>query len=206
MRIVRLLVLSLLVASVAEAGPLTAKLTDGPGTTGGGEFNLTLYDGGSPIETFITFCLQRTQYIDFTTTFNVNSISTATDDAAGPDTLDPQTAFLYTMMRSGSLPGYDHSAAAANALQKSIWYFEGEWTSNPDLEAGNDYDYVKLANDAVNSGAWSGLGDVRVLNIFYPNGGKAQDQLYLVPEPTTLAMMGMGAAVAVFRRRRVTRE
>jgi hypothetical protein len=206
MRIVRLLVLSLFVASVAEAGPLTARLSDGPGTTGGGEFNLTLFDGGTPVETFITFCLQMTQYIDFTTTFSVHSISTATDDAAGPDTLDPQTAWLYTNMRAGTLPGYDHSTAAANALQKSFWYFEGEVTANPDLEAGNDYDFVALANAAVANGSWSGLGDVRVLNIFYPNGARAQDQLFLVPEPTTLGMMGMGAVVAMFRRRRLNRE
>ena len=206
MRIVRLLVLSLLVTSVAEAGTLTARLSDGPGTTGGGEFNLTLFDDGTPVETFITFCLQMTQYIDFTTTFSVHSISTATDDAAGPDVLEAQTAFLYTMMRNGTLSGYDHSTAAANALQKSFWYFEGEITANPDLEIGNDYDFVSLANNAVSSGAWSGLGNVRVLNIFYPNGARAQDQLFMVPEPTTLAMMGMGGVMAVFRRRRITLE
>jgi hypothetical protein len=200
MRVVRILALSLFVASAADAAPLTAKLADGPGTTGGGEFYMTLYDNGNPVETFITFCLQKTQYIDFTTTFTVQ-VSTAADDTPAADPIESQTAWLYTMARAGTLAGYDHSQAAANALQKSIWYFEGEVSANPDLELGNNYDFVGLANAAVANG-YSGIGDVRVANMFFPNGAKAQDQLMLVPEPSTMALFGMGAFATALRRKR----
>jgi hypothetical protein len=200
MRVVRILVLSLLVASVAEATPLTARLADGPGNTGGGEFYMTLYDNGNPVDTFITFCLQKTQYIDFTTTFTVQ-VSTATDDTPAPDPLESQTAWLYSMARAGTLAGYDHSQAAAHALQKSIWYFEGEVSANPDLEVGNNYDFVALANAAVANG-YSGIGNVRVANMFFPDGTKAQDQLMLVPEPSTIALFGLGAVFTGLRRKR----
>lgn len=204
MRVVRILALSLLLASAAEATPLTARLADGPGNTGGGEFYMTLYDNGNPVDTFITFCLQKTQYIDFSTTFTVQ-VSTAADDSPA-DPIDAQTAWLYSMARAGTLAGYDHSQAAANALQKSIWYFEGEVSANPDLEAGNNYDFVALANTAVANG-YSGIGNVRVANMFFPDGRKAQDQLMLVrtPEPSTMALFGLGAVFTGLRRRRAAR-
>ena len=43
--------------------------------------------------------------------------------------------------------------------------------------------FVQLANDAVSDGVWSGIGNVRVMNLSR-RGVEAQDQLTLVPEPS----------------------
>lgn len=182
------------------------RLSDSYGTTGGGEFNLSVND-----ETFITFCLQRTEYIDFTNTFRVDGVTTYAisdptangGDGTGRDYLSQQTAYLYTMFRGGTLSGYDYFGSgrttSANLLQNAIWMFENELAMN----ASNPF--VVLANNVVASGAWSGLGDVRVLNLSYQNGVEAQDQLAIqsVPEPSSLLLFGVGL---LFAARRLARR
>jgi hypothetical protein len=198
------LLLSLLIPAGAQADTITAgdyvKFGDRPGSPGG-EFLLTVYDtpGGSPIDQFITFCVQMTEYMNFTSTFQVGSVSTAPDDQ--PVDLDPRTAYLYTSFRNGTLTGYTlGDPTSANLLQRAIWYFEGESVGN---QNGNMF--VQAANDAVAKG-WLGLGNVRVLNLFYQDGRPAQDQLTTVelarvPEPSTLSLLGSGIAAFCFRRR-----
>ena len=142
-----------------------------------------------------------TEYMDFSSTFVVNAVSTTPDDPSGIP-LDQRTAYLYTQFRNGTLANYNYGpggigdATSANLLQNAIWYFEGEGVSG----AGNLF--VDAANAAVSSGAWSGLGNVRVMNLFYQDGRKAQDQLTTVPEPSTMVLLGSGVAALCFRRRR----
>lgn len=205
------LLLLVLIPANAQADTVTAgdyaRFGDRPGSPGG-EFLLTVYDtpGGSPIDQFITFCLQMTEYMNFSDTFKVGSVSTATDDQPYDDPLDQRTAYLYTNFRNGTLAGYTlGNATSANLLQTAIWYLEGENVGN---QGGNIF--VQAANAAVNSGAWSGLGNVRVLNLFYESDRRAQDQLTIVPEPSTravpepstLALLGWGIAAVCFHRRR----
>ena len=56
-------------APVAVGGDI--RVLDGPGTTGGGEFTIVVDETTS----FLTFCLQRTEYINFVDKFHVDGIS-----------------------------------------------------------------------------------------------------------------------------------
>lgn len=195
------------VGAVAEAGPVMpgdrVTFADAPGTTGGGEFLVTVND----LDSFITFCLQRTEYIDFSNEFIVAGVNTyaETDPSAqggnsqGRDPLSSQTAWLYSQFRAGTLAGYNYNNAnrwqSANDLQNAIWWFENELTSDPNNA------FVNAANLAVSNG-FSGLGNVRVMNLQFRNGAEAQDQLVLVPEPATLALFGAGLGLAGWRLRR----
>lgn len=202
MRITRLLVLLAALSifpTLAQAGPIVAGdyvvLTDGPGNTGGGEFNM--FVNGSATS-FITFCLQRTEYISFGQKFIVGSVTNYADDASGNDLISSQTAWLYTEVRSGTLSGYSHTQSAANLLQNAIWYFENEIT----LQSPSSNIFINAANQAVANG-YSGIGNVRVANLFFTNGQKAQDQLILdVPGPAALTLVVPGLAALAFMRRR----
>jgi len=206
----------------AGAGPLVAgdvvKFSDLPGNTGGGEFKLT--DVTNSADWIITFCMQKTEYMTFTNDFIVGSINDYTltdpDDKGGVGGMDPissQTAWLYTQFYNGTLAnyvyGFDGNAvfanreASANALQHAFWGFENEET----LDTNNFY--VQLAVN--NTPADFEIGRVGVLNLYLYDktkpgglGAEAQDQLTMrVPEPATLALMGVGMLGMTIVRRRL---
>lgn len=211
-------------AAIAAVCAAPALATDGVATitTGaytslpGGEFTITPLSGNLGrtgmfadinTTTFQTFCVEVNEHFNPGSTQYNMTINTAAvlGGSGGPSyPLDPRTAYLYWNFRNGTLSGYNYTNAAsrrtsAAALQAAIWYLQGNQSG------GANNGFVALANAAIANNDWSGIGDVRILNVYYPNGNRGQDQLTIIPHPLptpgAAALMGAGLLAAGRRRR-----
>ncbi|MES2950357.1 MAG: PEP-CTERM sorting domain-containing protein [Pseudomonadota bacterium] len=209
------------------------KFTDGVGNGNGGAFVGSVVSGasGNSNNTFESFCLEYNENINLgSTTYQVGGVTSHTvnrpgaygiyngNEAGHTSTQDPisaGTAWLFTQFFTSHLSntavwGNGNQATKNTAVQQAIWSMEGE--TNFGSMSSLATSYKNMANAAVNSGTWNGIGNVRVLNLYSKdNHGQytvnAQDQLYMVtsvPEPETYAMMLAGLVLvgAITRRRR----
>ena len=197
-----------------------------PHGLGGGEF--TLKNVGSSAlgavgvgETWRTFCIEYPEHVSIGATYNayVNTGAVrggnAGQTAPAYDPLDARTAYLYTKFWHGTLSNYNHDTYSATNLQVAIWKLENELDDGAGTTFTkinyNNYDQAKAwvaeATQAVNSGNWSGLGNVRAVNLFDRYGRHKQDQLILVPAPGSFLLATLGiSAVGYLRRRRAAVE
>jgi hypothetical protein len=209
---------SVLAVSVVAAPSLAATIrldTSSYSHGHGGEFTATVLTGNVGItgdtyslsgDSLQTFCVQADEFFHpgDTLTAVVNTVIVQGHNGDPSNPLDPRTAFLYSKFRDGSLAamGYDYAPAArpdsAGDLQEAIWFLQGE-------SGGVSNAFVAAANIAVASGGeWFGvgLGNVRVLNLFNPDGSNAQDQLTIVPGVPGATALGLIGLTLFARRRR----
>ena len=219
-RILCLLPLLVFAASVAHADMISVgdSITFAPGIGNTGGAGTIVTANNDPTTSIVSFCMQAdvggpddfntTMYVTGITDFATYQSMDAGGDADGRDYLTSQTAWLYTQFRHSALDGFDGSANSYDALQWAIWQLQGEkWIPFDDSgtdgqivsELGNAF--VALADNAVANG-YSGIGDVRVLNLNYADGSDAQDQLTMVPEASSFELLALGALAMVVIRRR----
>lgn len=199
-------------ASAASAIPQvgnTIDIDNGTyGTTNGGEFYIDILETSGD-DKLVSFCVEKNEYIDYTSTFIITSISDNVVSGGGgavngSDPLSSLTQWVFYKYVATDFFG-TKSDVLANNVQNLIWAEEGEqsWTAS-DTTFYNTFSAAYLANPTVYDKYVVALN----LNYYNPTtkaiGNGAQSQLAVVPEPATMLLFGTGLAglAAVARRRR----
>lgn len=167
---------------------------------------------------FQTFCIETMEYFSPGGTYDVTiSQDVMYDGGLFPDgeAITMGTAWLYSQFAAGTLnpisEPYDYTygsgrVSTAGDLQQALWYLQGEQPLVGNGANGTDYYNAAVAALGANiNNPSDGAYGVVALNLWDPNNSDApsQDQLMIVPEPATLALVGLsGLATFLSIRRR----
>jgi hypothetical protein len=191
-KLIGMVALAGMLASLSVQGTMldVNRPLDAYGGMGGGEFTIDAEGLG----VFRSFCLEGNEYLDLGQNYYYTVSDSAKAGGIGggsPDPISLGTAWLYSQFRAGTLAGYDYTPgpgrqASALNLQLAIWFLEDESASidptNPFYVAAQ----AMFADPKADNGGF--VYGVTVLNIWETadQQGYIQDQLALVPEPTTI--------------------
>ena len=186
------------------------------GTVGAGDVGSWGYSSGLAGKAYFqTFCVEYNEEFTPGNSYNVGISQKAMygSQPLGGDPISIGTAWLYSQFAAGTLSGYNYaygagrqSSTSAGALQQAIWWLEGE-------TGGVQNGFVTTAetalslNDTTIKNNANGAYGVEVLNL--GAAGTVQDQLVIVPEPTTvlagaLLLLPLGAStLRILRRNRI---
>jgi hypothetical protein len=213
----------------------TADLNNYTASGKGGEFGVSKISDwtapgglqGSKVGTNVmqTFCLEKNAKLQINTEYTY-SLDTAAKTGGvggavnGADPISALTAYLYTRFWTGALSNYDYDlgsdrVTSAGQLSEAIWYIEEEVSSlDSTSQAWTWYVEAYRAVNGTNPDGtgsfdktWSGIGNVRVMNLTDSAGGEIQDQLIMIPIPEAVKLglgllAGLGAFGVMRRRRR----
>jgi hypothetical protein len=227
-----LLCITVLFASLAALSPTasanTLILDLGPYHSGvGGEFNaysaslnptalgyssLTMANVNGHGMGFETFCVEYNEHFNPGGTYNYTISQAAIHGGVpgGSNPLSLGTAWLYLHFAEGNLTGYNFANGAnrttnAGQLQDTIWWLEAQ---RPDPGATNPFEQLVISQfgSAANAMADNnGFYGVAVLNLYFLDGSLAQDQLVLVPDSgTTAVLLAVGLLGLLLFHRKVT--
>ena len=154
----------------------------------------TQYGGG-----FATFCVEESETFVPGTKYDFTKSPNAIygGNPPGGDPISLGTAWLYSQFALGTLGGYFDASRQTNAglLQQTIWFLEGETLTNPGgkfIDAVEDK-FGSVENASLDANGAYGVVVLNLWDLGYANNTahRVQDQLFYVPEPGILILLGI---------------